>query len=411
MSCDECTGQRSTVATLGNSAVPALADLLQGPSPRRLENTRRRIAASYHVVPGLTEETYVARMLASYVALNQIRAATSLADIGTPAALRELERALADSDARAYRHDVLRTLKGAVARASHPRFSGVLKPLRANFGDTVRVHAGAIDWDGNETVELNGSPFGQDVFLNRYMTPGNDDSLEFVAVGRVGSYAVSVTNIGATDVTEVDTNLVIQSLRYETHTPSTADVLTQTALPQTRYLVLGLHRNADTTDYLRIMPTADIVATATARWPGVAVVHLSWRACAGPGPSGSTVTGMILSSGSGLGGARIVVPGTGLAAMTTPAGVFSIGMIPPFAAPGGLVTLQFSRIGYRPRTFRVPIGSTGVAFSVVKDGTSPATAMSTASAAVPISAGGCRLLQIWTSPENGYQMVQLKLGQ
>ena len=98
---------------------------------------------------------------------------------------------------------------------------------------------GTLGGVGNESVEVHGSPFGTELFLNRFDTPGVDDSLEFVAVGEVGAYAVSVTRLGTSDITQLDTTLRIRSLKYAAHTPATADVVSDAALPQTRYLVLG----------------------------------------------------------------------------------------------------------------------------------------------------------------------------
>lgn len=415
MTCDECIdSQRPRVAVLRDRAVSDLAVNLLSPPPRRLENARRRIIESYRPVTVLTEQEYEALMLEAFIARTQIRAAVSLGDIGTPRARAELERALREADTRNYRRDVVRAISVALVRATHhPAFTGTLEASEVDFGDTVSVHAGNIEWDGNESVELHGSPFGNEVFLNRFNTPGTDDSLEFVAVGELGTYALLVIGQGTNDVAQVDT-LKIRSLRYTVHTTATADVITEAALPQTRYLVLGAGAGSDTIDYLRVEPNSAVSLTATARWTGFAKVHLAWQNCAGGGggggfPGGSTVAGSVVGApGNSLGGAEVLVVGTGLSDTTTPNGAFSIGGIPPVAQPGGLVTLRVRRIGYDSGVFKVPAGTTGHTLTLHPASATPATAMSMTSSVVPIAAGGCRLLQVWTPPGR-HQIVQLKV--
>lgn len=410
MSCDECAEQqRSQVAALGAVAVRALEVLLRAPPPGRLENARRQIVESYQPVTAMTQQAYVTLMLDAYVAKAQTRAAISLADIGTPNARAALSRAMAEVESRAYRPDVVRAIAGALSRATNPTFTGTLGPTNVDFGDTVRVHAGSVAWDGSESVILNGSPFGSELLLRRFNTPANDDSLEFVAVGELGSYVLSVTGQGPNDIVQVDTTLRIRSMRYSVHTPATANVLTQAALPQTRYLVLGARGGADTVDYFKVQPTIPIAAKAGARWPGTGDVHLVWRPCSGV-PAGTTVTGRVVSpAGTGIGGAQVSIPSRLLGTVTAATGDFSIGGIFP-ALPGGVVELLVRRMGYSPRMFRVAVGTTGNFFSLLPAGATAATAMSMTSSGVAVPAGACRLLQVWTRPTGKHRIVQLKIA-
>ena len=516
MSCIECTDrQRQNVEALGDDAVPALAVLLEFPEPRR-EGARPMIMAAYRPVAGLTADEYADLMLGAYVARHQIRSALSLGDIGTRLARRELEYALTESETRGYRKDVVRAIAGALARVTSRGFTGTLSPAQVNFGDTVRVHAGDVSWDGDESVEINGSPFGNEVLLNRFNTSGSDDSLEFVAVGEIGTYAVSFTRLGSNDIVQVDTALTIRSLRYDAHSVQTAEVLTNASLPQTRYLVLGSVGGLDTVDYIKVNSSVDLRVFATARWQGLGNINMSWHECAGPtaaspivpidpisrivappdqlvitGASGTavsigatiqlsankpvtwassatnvatvdgtglvtavsagtatiiatliqdtnqkasvtitvaatapapditpptilpprpgTVQGKIVSSnGSAVGGAQITVPGANLSTVSSSNGEFTVGNILPSA--DGFVTLQIDRIGFRPRTVRVVIGTSGHVFGIVSSSSTPATGMGVTSSGFLIGAGSCGLLKIWTPEKGTHQIIQLKLA-
>lgn len=413
MTCDECSPQvRSDVAAIGWKAIRPLADLLIAPPPRRLENAHRMIIESYQPVPGLTQDQYVSMTLASYVARNQVRAATSLGDIGTPAARAELQRALDQATTRAYRSDVVRHIAGALARARHQEFGGSLRPTDVTFGDTVRVHAGSLAWGGNESIEIHGSPFGKEVFLKRFMTPGSDDSLEFVAVGENGRYTIAVTGLGSSNITQFDTTLVIRSLRYAVHTPTGAEVIEQSTLPQTRYLLLGA-APADTVDYFRVSSATGATVTATVKWLGLNDLHLAWRGCGVSFPAGgSSIGGTIVGAPTEpVAVARVAILGANLFATTTPTGAFLIAGIPPGAVSGGLVTLIVSRIGYHPRTVRLPVGTTGHVITVARATSTAATTILSVSSVTAVPPGGCRLLQMWTAPKERRKIVQLRLTQ
>jgi hypothetical protein len=411
LACDECIGQqRQRVAARGDRAVSALATHLRAPPAGYLEGKRRQFAESYQPSAALSRDEYVGRMLESYAALTQSRAALSLGDIRTPRAQAELSRALAEAGSRGYRRDVVQTIAASLARASHGSFDGTLGVTRVDFGDTVRVHAGSIAWDGNESAELHGSPFGNDVFLRRFMTPGGDDSLEFVAIGELGAYAVAVTGLGAADETQVDTTLRITSMGYTVHTPASADVLTQGMLPQVRYLVLGA-TGGDTLDYLRVEPTVPLSVTATARSPGAGAVDLAWRSCTSGGPVPGTAAGRVVSdAGTPVGGANVSVVGTLLSGFTAANGGFALAGIPPAAITAGMITLRVMRNGYAPRTFRVPPGTTDhvLGVSATSPGSGTTVGMVATTAAIP--AGGCRLLQAMISHTGRHRIVQIKLS-
>jgi hypothetical protein len=411
LSCDECTGQqREQVAARRGRAVAALAMHLRAPPARYFENRRRQYAESYQPTPALTSDEYVARMLESYTALTQSRAAVSLGDIATTAAKTELTRALAEADTRGYRRDVVQTIAASLARASNGRFDGTLGAATVDFGDTVSVHAGSIGWDGNESAELHGSPFGKDVFLNRFMTPGPDDSLHFVAVGELGRYAVAVTGLGPSDRTQVDTTLRIGSMRYAVHTPVTADVVTPAMLPQLRYLVLGA-AGQDTLDYVRVQSAAATTVTATIRSPGLVPLDLAWRSCTSGGPVPATAAGRVVSdAGTPVGGAMVSVVGAAISAPTSPTGDFALAGVPPGAISAGMITLLVRRIGYAPRTFNVPPGTTGHVLGLSSSSTSAGTAMTMVATTTAIGAGGCRLLQVRMSRTGRHRIAQLRLA-
>ncbi|MDX1394748.1 MAG: hypothetical protein R3195_10155 [Gemmatimonadota bacterium] len=124
--CEECVdGERESVVSLGEDAIPWMADALRGPSPRRVSNIRLQAAESYARLvaatpsgdPGRTQTQYVDHYTDNYVATFQSRAAKALGDIGTDAALDTLRTALAAAEARDYRDDVVTEIVRALGVA------------------------------------------------------------------------------------------------------------------------------------------------------------------------------------------------------------------------------------------------------------------------------------------------------
>src|SRR3954464_10321248 len=146
LTCDDCaSGQRGAVAVLGDNAVPELADALEGPTSdqraimtAKFESSFSRIASR---VSPMQKGAYTTFRNDNYIANYQKRAAISLGDIGTDAARKALDGALADSATRKYRSDVMRVIKFARSRVDGTTYPGKIVPFRLGFADPVKVVA------------------------------------------------------------------------------------------------------------------------------------------------------------------------------------------------------------------------------------------------------------------------------
>jgi len=123
--CEECReGELDSVVALGDRATGALAEALRGPPAAGRENVRNQAIAMFRRSPGISpfsQQQYVNRFVANYVATYQSRSVVALGQIGTPKAHAVLLQAV-QSDT-AYRDDVLKAL-GAAAQLSLSRFAG-----------------------------------------------------------------------------------------------------------------------------------------------------------------------------------------------------------------------------------------------------------------------------------------------
>jgi len=123
--CEECSeGELDAVVALGDRVTGELGTALQGPPASGRENVRNQAIAMLRRSPNVSmssQQQYVNRFVANYVATYQSRSAVALGQIGTPKAHAILLQAL-QSDT-AYRDDVLQAL-GAAAGLSLSRFAG-----------------------------------------------------------------------------------------------------------------------------------------------------------------------------------------------------------------------------------------------------------------------------------------------
>jgi hypothetical protein len=129
LECDDCKdGEQQAVVRLGAASVAALGQVLrEGPSPQRRERARRELQAAYRqlqdyekrnprVRVGLTEDEYIRIYSENLAARHAIRAATALAAIGSPAARKELQEALAGQLRPDVQQVVRKALGGKAAR-------------------------------------------------------------------------------------------------------------------------------------------------------------------------------------------------------------------------------------------------------------------------------------------------------
>ena len=116
--CDECVdGELDSILRIDSRAVPTLINTLQGPSPDRVENIRRQLAADYARVrtaaapdsPALSETDYIRLYLSNHRAAYQTRSAIALGRIGTDDAVAALQDAASDTTLRSDVLDVIRT--------------------------------------------------------------------------------------------------------------------------------------------------------------------------------------------------------------------------------------------------------------------------------------------------------------
>lgn len=150
--CDECVdAERQESAALENGAVPRLAGALYGPSTQRLYTMRQKFNDAYDLAGGsdvVSRYEYVGLFLDNYRASYQKRAAVSLGDIGTPRAVRELQKALDRNAAReiAYRDDVLQEIRAALDAADPDAARSAI--IRAAEDLFVAASRGIAERDG-----------------------------------------------------------------------------------------------------------------------------------------------------------------------------------------------------------------------------------------------------------------------
>jgi alpha-tubulin suppressor-like RCC1 family protein len=162
--CEECVdGELESVLRADTrGVVPVLDTALMGMSAVDSANVWHQFAASYariveHVGASnvaVTESTYVARLLDNFTATYYARAATALGHIGTPAAVRALQDAVARDSAGeiSYRADVLRAIDRALVRAGGVSWQVV----RAGRESTCALTSGgdAYCWGLNRRGQL-----------------------------------------------------------------------------------------------------------------------------------------------------------------------------------------------------------------------------------------------------------------
>ncbi len=389
--CDECDrGERANAAGTGEDAVRPLAGLLARIPAQWIDNLRSRYSAAAvraRVTAG-DSAAYVERHLANFTATVQSRSAFTLGDIRTPAAISELQSALDSATARSYRGDVIRAVEQALRSATIPAFGGVIRPAPAAFLDTVWVIRGGQTWDGDEAVVLHGAPFPNDV-----MTVRSTDSLGLVAIGEVGEYALSITNIGPNQLSEVGS---LRILSFPGPRPGTVDL---TAAPLPRTILGSLSRGTappDLVHYFQFQPGTDLTVTPVAEWTGPSQIDLLWDACqrrgTGAGSPGAVRGRVLIPSGDGLVGAEVQLAGTAIAAVTGVGGTFNLGGAPA----GWRGTVRATRIGFAP--VEVPVWEGLDDVTVIVGGppsvASPHLGPSPNAAPITIPAGACRLLAV-----------------
>lgn len=313
--CDECIhGERAAVSNIGDRAVGKLDSALIGPSPQRRALMRAKLSDSFRFAhsPGADSNAYISPRLANYVATYQKRAATSLGDIGTPAAIAALERASRDAGLRGYRSDVIGVIELARNRVRAPRFGGRVTPTQLSFGEIVSVIAPpGRHFNPQNQAAIAGSPFRPDQIP--FARVG--DTLRFPAVADAGTHTVVVTDLlthdnavgsvtitslqDATDRAMVGCNaadtacIVANAPRLLDTLPVSSATgvilprvgpmasLGRRSAPFAVFLALSrLPPRPDTIDFLKLEPLDTLPVTAVLDWHGPANLNLVWRKCA-----------------------------------------------------------------------------------------------------------------------------------
>jgi hypothetical protein len=385
---------RTAALTLGNRAVRGLSEVLAGPPELwRTNMTARYGRMARRIGRAADSARIVEAYLGDFDAAAQRRSALLLGEIGTSEADRVLREAIASAEARRYRQDVIRALHEAVLSRNFRPFDGTLSTRTPAFLDTVRLRRGSFVWDGNESVVVNGAPFPDDVVVRRW----GADSLAFIAAGTAGRYALSITNIGATNTTQWDT-VYIRSFPAAPWVIPRDVAVAELPLTVTQSLA-RMSTPRDTVHSFRFRPVVDVQVTARLEWSGGAM-FVVWEECAARSFPGTpqTVSGVVVDqSGDPLSGSMVTLIGPGLGAMTGPQGQFSIAGVPP-AWEGDI---RATRVGYAATTRRAAAGRAGYWLVLhppgapaspvspqMREGASPITST------VTIPGGSCRMLSI-----------------
>lgn len=104
LTCIDCLdGERAAVRARGEAAVPYLELAVLGPPALRIANAGQLARRAWARIPSpaTPESTFVRRVRDGFVSMYQSRAAISLGDIRTPAAIEGLQTALAHDSATA----------------------------------------------------------------------------------------------------------------------------------------------------------------------------------------------------------------------------------------------------------------------------------------------------------------------
>jgi hypothetical protein len=350
----------------------------------------------------------VSEYLADFDATTQRRSAMVLGDIGSSGAVGVLREALDSALTRQYRRDVVRAIHEALATATLPPFGGRVSDSVPDFLDTVVVRAApGLAWDGDESVALPGTPFGDSLLIQRW----SDDSLSLVAVGEAGRYALSVGNIGPNQVAQR------QRIHIRSFPAPPSDEVPEVAaaqLPLRLYLSLARGTQpADTSSFFRFRPLVDLPVTAAVEWTGPAQIDLSWEDCTErsfPGPP-LRISGVVMDeSGQPIGAAAVRLLGTAFAAVTDGFGRFSMDV--PAGRTGDL---RVERAGYQPA--QRPAAEGRHYWVVLYQAAAPApfpgqviSLASPGSSTITIPARSCRLLGlVQTDPAASAVIVRLRI--
>jgi len=290
LTCIDCIdNERQAVESIGSAAVPYLRQAALGPSPQRVANAEQLALRSYARIPSTTipESTFVWRSTSGFVAMYQSRAAMSLGDVGTPAAIDglraavALDSATADSSttgARYFRSDVRRTIITALATARSVPFPSALTLGRASFHDTITVRSNMPGGLAGRTAQLVGAPFGNRITVERW----GDDSLAIIAGAAAGTYALQLVSGFASDTPWV-VPLWIHAYRYEVRNPASAPEMTGAGFPRIHFPVLGMPEGADSIDFFSFEPTYMLAIRVELDWEMPGELDLRWFECPPPG--------------------------------------------------------------------------------------------------------------------------------
>lgn len=342
--CTECTGgERVAASAVGARGVSALADVLDGLPEAwlRAAQERNARAASRIGRHGADSVAFVTEQVAAFAIAVQVRAAIVLGDIPDAASAAALQGALNDAVALGLDEAVVRAARESLARLQEPPFDGTLSDSAPPFLGRVTVRPGpSVLWDGDESVVLQGAPFADALLTRRW----GADSLEFIAAGEVGRYALSVVNLGPAQARQ-RTSLRVRAFPAPPM-PAPRDLLVS-ALPETVYQSLArVTIPPDTAHYFRLQSATDLPVTATVEWHSPAVVRLEWRDCAEHShrAAARTIAGTVMNHlGVPLGGARISLLGTQIEVLASATGTFTVPNVPL----GWQGTMRVQRLGFQ----------------------------------------------------------------
>jgi hypothetical protein len=397
LECIECDdGERDAVVAQRACPVGALEDaLLNGPGPGRVANVRRRLELVSTPSGAVTLAQLVEPGVAGYVAAYRQRAALALGDLADSGVARAREalaaaRAAAAAGTRVFPPDVLRALESAAAAASTPAFTGQILPDTAAFLDTVTVRLAAGQVVADEDVRLVGSPFGDDVLVDRY--PGSD-SLRFVAAGDVGAYVVTIQQLGpAHDSARAPFGIVRMPPRPQ---GLGNQVPIPLALPFRHYFAVK-----DTAEQLRLETAALPALAVSLEWADTAGARLVARQCVAPfaviplpmDPVRRVRGRVVNERDDPVEAADVSVPGVvGGAAVTAADGTFEI----PLPPGPDTVRVAITHPEHEAGTFVLPVGLGDVTLGVRPRARAAAPGVLRRVATVPAPVpAGCWLLGV-----------------